>query len=700
MHRFFCSAAVIAIHAGLASTAFAQEETAEATESQGEAANDVTSRQGGARVFMPADFAQFSPRNALEMLERVPGFTLRAEESQRGIGQASANVLINGERTTGKSEGVTSQLQRIATDRVERIEIVEGATFGIAGLSGQVANVITKPSEISGRFTYRANFRPRYAEPSFIGGEVSLSGSGDDLEWTVAASNGVGRGAAGGDNAFIYNADGEIIEQRDVRMRFVGDFPRLSGNVRWSSPGGTIFSANASYRRGYQDFHNDQRRDLVVGVDRFRDFHARTRGWDYELGADVDFALFGGRMKLIGLERYDRRRTVADSTLIFDDGRPDEGSRFDSRIETGERIARSEFSWDMLGGSWQWDAEAAFNRLNRMAQLFDLAPSGEYIDVPFPNATGGVTEDRYETILTHSRSLADNLTMQLGAGGEYSTIAQTGENGLTRSFWRPKGSFNLAWQVEDGLDISFEIARRVGQLSFIDFLASVSLDQDQQNAGNVELVPEQSWDAHIEMRKNLGDWGSTTLRLFMRQIEDYIEFIPVDGGLETRGNIDSASVLGVRWNSTINLDPIGFNGARLDLLISAQETELEDPLTGRSRAFGGFEDRRYQIDFRHDIPNSDWAWGAGFQYFRLTQNIRLFETNFNHEGPIYTSAFVENKDVLGMTARLSVFNLTNGRARQDRLVYAGYRDRSPLLFRETENLSVQPIIGFTLSGDF
>ncbi|MEL1249422.1 TonB-dependent receptor plug domain-containing protein [Aurantiacibacter gilvus] len=698
---------IILATTALACLAFASPATAQEMEEPSDpdaadatAADPASDTRNGARTYTPEDFARFAPRNALDMLGEVPGFTVRGENSDRGLGQASANVLINGERITNKSDGVTSQLQRIATDRVERIEIVDGATLGIAGLSGQVANVITKPGGISGRFSYRASFRPRYAEPAYYGGEVSLSGSGDNLEWTVAAANGIGRGAAGGSNAFIYDADGNVLEQRDIRMQFVGDFPRVSGTVKWTSPGGTVVNANANYRRAYEDFREYQDRDLTTGTDLFRRFENRNRGWGYEFGGNVEFDLAGGRLKLIGLERYSRNRSRADSIFDYVDGSPDEGSRFASRTESGERIGRAEYSWDMLGGDWQLDAEAAFNRLDRTAQLFDLDPTGTFVEIPFPNGTGGVTEDRYETILTHSRPLADDLSLQIGLGGEYSTISQTGANGLTRSFWRPKGSLNLAWQPEEGLDISLELARTVGQLSFGDFLASVSLNQNQQNAGNVELVPPQNWELELEATKTLGRWGSTNLRLYARLIDDYIEFIPVTGGLETRGNIDSASLVGMRWNSTFQLAPLGFKGAQLDLTLVLEETRLDDPLTGESRSFGGHQNRRIETELRHDVPGSNWAWGLGVEYNHTLPYYRLGETGFNYEGPAYTYAFIEHKDVFGMTANLTVFNVTDGRAIQDRYVYAGYRDRSPLLFRETQDLSVQPIFNFRLTGDF
>ena len=104
------------------------------------------------QVYTPADFTRFAPTNALDMLNQVPGFAVRNDDDQgRGLGQASTNVLINGERPSSKSQSVTDQLSRITTANVERIEIVDGATLELPGLSGQVANVITKGGSISGR---------------------------------------------------------------------------------------------------------------------------------------------------------------------------------------------------------------------------------------------------------------------------------------------------------------------------------------------------------------------------------------------------------------------------------------------------------------------------------------------------------------------------------------------------------------------
>jgi hypothetical protein len=321
------------------------------------------------------------------------------------------------------------------------------------------------------------------------------------------------------------------------------------------------------------------------------------------------------------------------------------------------------------------------------------------VETPFPGSSGGVTEDRYESIITHSRTLREGLTMQLGVGGEYSKLSQTGPGGLVREFTRPKGSLTLAWTPEPGTDLSFKLARTVGQLSFSDFLASVNLAQNTGNAGNVELVPPQAWEADLEYKKNLDAWGSASVRLFGRWIEDHIDIIPV-GASESRGNIDRATLYGINAAATINLDPLGWKGAKINFSAVAETSNLKDPLTGEDRPFSGRRDLGGEISLRYDVPQSNWAMGAGFNWIHVNPNVRLFEVNTDFEGPIYTFAFIEHKDVFGLTVNLNVFNLTGGQIHFDRTVWNGLRDSSSVQFFESRRMDVSSIFRLQVKGNF
>lgn len=692
------STAVLALMAAMPFPLMAQE-TGDMPLPEAEEGAEPQSR--GLETYTPADFARFAPRNALDMLRQVPGFTIVTNDQGRGLGQANDNVLVNGERLASKSDSLFDQLGRVSTNRVERIEIVDGSTLGIPGLSGQVANIVTKAGAISGRFEYRANARPRYARPGYAAGEVSLSGSTPRLEWTVAVTHNIGRGGAGGgEGTTITDASGAVTERRDVLIRFVGEFPRVAGTLKWDGPGSMVANFNANYNRTYNHFSNDEQRDLVTGVDRLRDFDNHNRGYAYEIGGDVDFALGPGRLKLIGLERFNHNLFRSKSVFIFAGASPSTGNRFTQVSDSGERIGRAEYRWDMLGGSWELDGEAAFNRLDQTAQLFNLNPSGDFVELAFPGGSGGVTEDRYEAILTHSRTLASGLTLQLGLGGEYSKLVQTGAGGLSRPFWRPKGSLSLAWAPHRGTDVSLKLARTVGQLSFGDFLANVNLAQNNANAGNAQLVPPQSWEADLELKQGLGAFGSATFKVYGRWTQDYIDIIPVAGGLESTGNIDSARLYGASVNATINLDPLGWKGAKIDLNAQVEDSNLEDPLTFVHRPFSEHVDYNGEISLRYDIPESDWAMGGGFEWTHAQPYVRLFEVGRDYEGPIYTFAFIENKDVFGLTVNLNMFNLTAGQGIFDRTVYTGLRDRSPVLFRERRRTDISTIFRLQVKGSF
>ncbi|MEL7689068.1 TonB-dependent receptor plug domain-containing protein [Citromicrobium bathyomarinum] len=197
-------------------------------------------------VYTPEDFARFKPNTALDMLEQVPGFQISQQNQGRGLGQASENVLINGERIASKSDSAVDRLSRTSAARVQRIEIVDGASFGIPGLSGQVANVIIETGAISGNFRYNLRVRPEYAAPSWGSGEVSLSGASGNIEWNGAFQLGSNRGGAGGrPGVRIYDADDNLLETRRILIKNVGEYPRVRGGLKWNGPGSMVATINA-----------------------------------------------------------------------------------------------------------------------------------------------------------------------------------------------------------------------------------------------------------------------------------------------------------------------------------------------------------------------------------------------------------------------------------------------------------------------
>ncbi|MEO0883895.1 MAG: Plug domain-containing protein, partial [Pseudomonadota bacterium] len=192
------------------------------------------------QTFTPEYFARFAPQTALDMVEELPGFVIEQEDEgdgpSRGFGQASGNVLINGQRISGKSNSATDALGRIAASSVERIELLDGASLDIPGLSGQVANVVAEAAALTGTYEYRATFRRRL-EPNFGEGEISISGKRGALDWNLGVELENFRGGAKGVEN-VFDGMGQLIDVRSEEGQSTGNVPSISGNLTWSPTNG------------------------------------------------------------------------------------------------------------------------------------------------------------------------------------------------------------------------------------------------------------------------------------------------------------------------------------------------------------------------------------------------------------------------------------------------------------------------------
>ncbi len=660
----------------------------------------VAAATGDKQVYTPADFARFAPKTAYDMLVQVPGFTIKGAVQERGLGQASENVLLNGTRITNKTGGAIEELQRTPIANVERIEIVNAASLGIAGLSGQVANVIIKKvNKASGQFDWRPDIRAHYAKPNLFNGSISYSGKTGPLDYNLSVKNSAGRGAFGGE-ILIYDAKGVLIERRHEILHAESELVTFQTKFGLDGPGSSRANLTLAYTPYWTPSRIRDRRDFVSGETRRRSTVTGLTGWYYDISGDYEFALGPGRLKLIGLRHWDKEPLVTTQILRFDSGNPDEGIRFSRDSRIAETIGRAEYGWKSGKNDWQISLERAFNSLDQKGRLSILSPEGEFEEIDFPEGTGEVTEVRYESIATLSRPLTPKLDLQIAAGGEYSELDRVDDDQPARKFVRPKGSLTLGWRPAKGWVASLRLRRRVGQISFYDFLDQPKLSDDRQNAGNPDLVPPQSWEVETEVSRELGKWGKTKLRTYFHRVEDIIDIIPLQNRGQGIGNLPLAIRLGAESVSTINFDPIGWKGAKIDLTLGYQHSSVRDPLTGEKRPISGNRDRWVNASLRHDIAGTELAWGSSLSHSHYNKYYYLSEVFRSWEGPWWLGAYVEHKDVAGMTVRVSVSNIINARHRLNRTVYAGWRDKDPVAFIQRNNQLIGPIFSLSVRGTF
>ncbi len=616
--------------------------------------------EGGRQIYEAEQFARFNPRTALDMVRQVPGFTIDTGDSdERGLGQADENVLINGARISGKNIDAFTFLGRISAANVVRIEIVDGATLSISGLSGQVLNLVTNAAEASG---ISGNFKwdPRWRRSgnNWFAGEASISGKLGKGDFTLSIENDAARNGVEGPEQ-VTERDGNLLFERDEVARYRQDQPKLSGSYSRTSDGGAVFNANAAYQiyRSRESVATD--RTQIGQFDIFELYSSRENEWNAEFSTDYEFALGGGRLKLIGLQRFEHSPVSDFFGQTFTDGiTQPKGSRFDRVTDEGESILRAEYGWKTASGTdWGVSVEGAYNFLDNEGALAVLDDQGIFQPVALTNANSKVTEYRGEVVATYGRPLSDDLILQATLGGEYSKISQSGAAGQSRSFVRPKGSVSLAWRPRNDLDVSLKLERSVGQLNFFDFVQSVDVSNNNGNAGNPGLVPPQSWRAELEATQKLGPWGSMTVNIYGEKFSDIVDSIPITETTEARGNLDSATSYGVELVTSILFDPIGWTGAKLDVEGELRKSSLRDPLTGIFRRISDDKIFTYEATLRHDIPGSNWAWGAGVEDFRYSDFLRLDQISRFRTGAPYSWIFVEHKNVLGLTVQANLGNL-------------------------------------------
>jgi TonB-dependent receptor-like protein len=682
---------------GGAAPALAQNPAPSSPPAAPAAANNLPAK----RIYTPADFARFAPKTAYDMLAQVPGFTIQGvDTSVRGLGQASENVLINGQRVANKL-GAVDQLQRTPASAVERIEIVDAASLGVAGLTGQVANVIlNETKKASGQFEYIANARAHFAKPELLGGSVSYSGKEGPVDYTFSVANNYGRGAIGGP-ILILDPNHALVETRNEVSHNEQEQANMQAKFGIDGPGSSVGNLILGYEPYWSPFHLRDERVEADGELRHRTDVQSANGYVVDINGDYEFALGPGRLKLIGLDHWEHNPLVDTNILFFDTtGADPQGARFVRSQRPLEVIGRAEYHWKTGKNDWQVSFERAFNSLDQVGRLFDLEPDGTFVEVPFPSGTGKVEETRYEALATFSRPLTSKLDLQAAAGAETSTLGLAGGVEPPRKFFRPKGSLVLGWHPDKTWDISLKLRRRVGQIDFADFLSQAILTQNRTNAGNVNLVPPQSWEVETDFAHDLGRWGKTDLTLHYYDVSDIIDFIRIGEDGQGVGNLPHADRLGFQSTSTILLDPLGWPGAKLDATLMAEWTRVRDPLTGRARPISGIQDGMGSLQLRDDIPHTPFAWSAYVQYRHFVSNYFLTEIDQTLDLPWIAGFYVEDKNVFGTTVRFTVDNIFNGRHLEFRKVFTGFRDRAPIAFIENHNELVGPIFTLSVKGNF
>ncbi|MDA8601313.1 TonB-dependent receptor [Gammaproteobacteria bacterium] len=669
-------------------------------------------------VYEAAYFDQFQPVSVNDMVSRIPGIGLAlgggGGGGGRGLGGGAGEILINGQRITGKSNEGRSQLSRISADDVDYIEIIRGTSeeIDVRG-GGQVVNIVLRATE--SRSSIAAEISTDRMQDSKLapGARLSYSGQNGNLNYLFHIQS---------DPNYV----NQVIRESSFDPEGVATERRLEESTRDQTNYETSVNLGYQFEKSMVQLNalygqtappTDITRGIIglaednssVNLEREAN-QGRRDNW--ELGGDYEYS-FDNRSKFRFLF------IVNDRDFDFTRERFQVGSDEETKdlflfsaARDRERIARSSYTFNLLAGqAIETGVEIAQTIRDSEIRLGNDDEGGEpsaahggLFPVDVDNALSSVEEIRSEYFATHNWQLTDSMSLETALVYESSEITQSGDVGNSRSFGFFKPRVDYRYNLTESLQFRATAEKTVSQLSFSDFSATTDNSDDDQDtiAGNPNIRQEQTWryDLNLEYRlpNNIGVLNS---KFYYRDVSDVIDRIDVspspDNLQSARGNIGNGTRYGLNLDASTQLSYLGLPNALFTVRLGINESELLDPFLGIERRFGWSRRWNGRTEFRHDVNKYNLSYGFNYstQAREGSNYARIDVFDIEREIPDYDlNLFFEKRAFGGVTFRFDMRNANDRNFCRERTRFDGATVDG--IVEEIENSCRQPGVRYSL----
>jgi outer membrane receptor protein involved in Fe transport len=580
--------------------------------------------QAGVVSYPPSAFAALNPNNALDMVGRLPGFSLDTGNNDlRGFEGAAGNVLIDGHRPASKSDALDSILQRIPASKVERIDVIRGGAPGI-DMQGKtvIANVVLKKGGAPRALLAVSNYTLTNGR-DFMGVRAEASGAFGDTPWELSLRTGAGpddgvSSGGVGTTIFANGAPTQIARLDSYGYDVNGS---VTGAIETPLLGGRLRVNGRYYQEKFKEPETDTVTAPTPSVQRFGFTQDTT---DTELGGRYTRA-FGPATDIELVALGTTRDQTVDSTSLAAGSFSD----FLSHPKSSETIVRGVIK-RRLGDriSLEAGAESADNKLeSRTRFVVDGANQA------LPAANVRVEEKRTEVFAKGTWRPLKSLTFDGALRYESSDISSRGDVVLAKSLQFAKPRLAVTWQAAPATQLRLRLEREVGQLNFNDFVASSNLTSAVGvTAGNPDLDPQQAWVSEVAVEQQLWKGASLLLTGRHQKLSDVVDRGPVfatDGSVFDRPtNIGAGTEDELILDFTLPFDQLGWKGAGLRGEVLRRWSDVRDPTTGQRREISGLHPTDWNATFSQDLPRQKLSLGVDFYggFQRSYYRFNLIET--------------------------------------------------------------------------
>lgn len=544
------------------------------------------------RVFRPDFYAVYRPQTALDMVLNTPGFQLSLGTSGRGLAGATGNVLINGVRPPAKATSITQVLSAISADEVKIVLLVPAGSMDVdmAGYSVLLYLVTLSKPGLERTATVGATDSGALGGSRTVEAEARASRPRRLLTRNFSGSQ---------DRTLIQGAlVAPLIGQRMARRvggsKLELDSARLSTMGQWQLQSGGHLQLHINLSQLDSTVQPLAMAEDPAALDRSSETLQRAG----DVASELQWPFAKGRGELAMTALHSRTDTQASSRVQT----LDRDSASHSRSTGGESALRSALRWK-LSDIWrlQFGADYAVNFLDG-----DFSYHVDGVEIEVPGSLSRVEEMRSGVFTSATWTPDPRWSTGIGMRWERSQMHNIfGETQLGR-FDDLLPRLATTWISRSGTKFEAGIERKVGQLAFSQFLASVKLTDDIITAGAPVLQPERSWVYSAGFERRLGERGLLSVDVKRQRIDNPIDAIVLDDDTQVSANVDAMTIDSLQLEFTVPLDRLGLRGGLLTASKREVFSRTTDPMT-RERRPASLTPSSSSLLLRQDLPNGAWG---------------------------------------------------------------------------------------------
>lgn len=267
--------------------------------------------------------------NILDILRKVPGVSVDAEDNVKVNGQSSFKILMNGTENPMLKGDLKTVLKSLPAASIKKIEVISepGAKYEAEGVGG-ILNIVTdRKTDLSGFLTQLQAWVNAYQVGGYVNGRTKVGKV--MLDATVNYNNGNvwPRSMSSSRETEDLTGSANHLETTIRKMKSGWDYVGGNASMSWEPDTLNLFTLSAQY--GYNTWGNwgDERREMLAPdltrrwlIERDRDNDGRYNGLGAEASYQHTFGKDGHNLVLSYMYYFSRMHDESSYSTTLSEG--------------------------------------------------------------------------------------------------------------------------------------------------------------------------------------------------------------------------------------------------------------------------------------------------------------------------------------------------------------------------------------------